>query len=516
MYKNTLKIVLVILIISGGITYYGFIAKNSELTFDGAIYSQGALSLLKYGVYANYLYDKEVSQFRFSVFSQGMIGQYPFNIPIILLFGISNFSLQVTNLLFFLLTALLLYYFVIKISSNYLLALLSLILYFTFPGMNFFGLGGLGEFPSFFYIVLTACFLYKAFENPKFFPVLGLSLFFAFNTKFFLILLFPVLLLIIAYFQVYKKRGTINHLLWFVLLFIGPIIFLHILYCTSYGLTALKSFYIIDFNHGIRSNLTQNLQLKLHELDIIANFKTAFQDIRTTYWSPYFYYFSLILTYGISIDFLWKDIRRKYSADSRSLGKRSESGKIVLLFLLLSSLCYMSWFHFGWMTHGVRRMVPIFLLNEFLSILAFGLWSQIRFKNSKKLIGVIGLLIFIPLLWVHGIKFLQNFEINIHQNTAVQDRQEMVTFISKLPEDKRVFGLGWWQAPRLSLFSSKIFLNFENNQRYREGYLVFDDVALEAIPKLIDETLDRYGSKYYFELVKKNNHYVIYKWIQKN
>ena len=52
---NALGIVIIILFMG----YYTLIAQNCDLSFDGAIYSQGIVSLLEYGTYLNYTYGIE-------------------------------------------------------------------------------------------------------------------------------------------------------------------------------------------------------------------------------------------------------------------------------------------------------------------------------------------------------------------------------------------------------------------------------------------------------------------------
>ncbi len=492
--------------------YYSLIAKHSDLSFDGAIYNQGIVSYLKYGTYVNYLYDKEdLTKARFSLFTQGMLSQYFLNIPFVMIWGLNNFSLQANNIIFLILSSILLYYLVVCMTGNYYTGLLSVILFFTFPGMKHYGLAGFGEIPAFFYILLIIFLLHKSLISNKYFSLLGFSLFLAIHTKLFLILLFPILLFILPYLWLYDKKMSFRSIMAFGSSFILPILMLHFIIWFKFGwnevIEEYRSFLILSA-----------ISEKSLGTSLLGRIFYGMKAITQEYGSLAHFYGPLMIGSLAAIFCIGINIRLSKSNDNKF--KRFfylDRTQIIILFLLLTLFVYIVlYFHISDSHQTYRRILPILLLTIPFYCISIGYainkWGQKR----RFLISVVCLLLFVSMLYNQISYFISSFELKTRQDQSLRDRSEIVDLIKKIPSDTKIFGVGWWQAPRLSLFSDRIFLDIGKNgvrkHVYDNGYLVFDREALMIAPETVRNTLDTYNT----EVVKINGSYQLYRWNKKS
>lgn len=496
---NALGIVIITLFMG----YYTLIAKNCDLSFDGAIYSQGIVSLLEYGTYLNYTYGVEdISKSHFPLFTQGMLSQYFINIPFVAFWGKTNFIFQINNLIFLFLSSILTYYLIILLTERHYLGIISIVLFFTFPGLTYLGLGGFGEVAAFFYITLTSLILYKSIGDRRFMPLLGLSLFLTVHTKLFLILLFPILLCILLYLWLFEKKLLLKDIVVFMIAFILPILMLHFIILFKYGWDELVNEY------GIFLTFVGTEQSRVG-VGLFERFSIGSKAINQEYGSFYNFYIPLSFGYIASIIAIFRNLG--WSDDARfGYALNLDRAQTAILFLFSASSIYIIYyFHLSSSFQGYRRILPILLINiPLYAICVSYLWKTVTLKSLKLFTLVISFLIFAPFLFHQVNLYYRTFQLITKEDQTVIDRKEIVEILNKIPQEERIFGVGWWQAPRLSLYTGRFFYDILRNRIYDKGYLVFDNEALQLAPDTVRETLEQHD----VEVVKKNSNYQLYKW----
>ena len=519
-----IKITIVVVLILAFTLYYLLMAKNSDLHYDGALYAQGYISLLKYGTYVDSLYNQNPEKLPFTIYPQGRFSQYFLNLPIIQFLGVNNFSLQINNLLFLFLSALLVYCLVNRITGSYFLSLLSLVLFFTFPGVSpssflasagigslypdtarvpSLALGGLGELPASFYLMLTVFVLLKSFEKERYFLLLGVVLFLAFEAKFYFILVFPVLLALLFILWKFEHAVRSKNILTFVIGFLLPLIVLNLTFVWMYGWKAVFQY------HAEFWRLTWIHQYGFDKVGWFENIRRGIAYLSLGYGTLLGFYVPLLAGYGAAILAICANI------DFSQRRLRLDNHQITILHLFTLLVIYVIWwYHLSTVAQWYRKIFPVLILNIPLYILSFQ-YLRKRFSISlgqKVLVTILGIVVLVPMTTTQVHHFISTFELKTEEDQALKDRKEMVQIISNLPEGEKVFGVWWWQAPRLSLFSGRIFLDIEKHPEFKQGYLVFDHEALRIGHKKVKDTLSRYD----VELVKRNEHYELYRWKTKH
>ena len=486
--------------------------------------SQGVISLLKYGVYANFPYNHEdLTGLRFpifpqGIFPQGIFSQYLLNLPFIQAFGVHHFVLQVPNLIFLFVSAFLLFHFVGRLTRCYWLGLLSIFLFFLlFPGVAPSPLGasvssislvspsvmipslalaGFGEIPAFFYLLLSTLLLYRTLEDKRYCPLLGISLYLMFDSKLFLILAVSIVIALLFLVFKIKKTTKLSHIILVIVIFCLPIFLINFLFLVNSGFEDWTAFYS-TFWRFVRYQQYGSIPISIAE-----HIRRAIAAISLGYGSLPGFYLPLFFGYGLSLFALFRD---QFNLDGK---------KTIILLLFLTSLTYtVWWFHFSTVHQWYRRILPLLMLNIPLFALSTAdLFNRSITFRGKMVVAAVSCFIFLPMLATQTARFIQTFELKTVADEALRDRQEMVEIIERLPGEERIFGIGWWQAPRLSLFSGRIFLDIERNQKYDRGYLVFDQEALQFGREQINKVLATYD----VELVKGNNHSALYRWKTKH
>ena len=485
------------------ILYYGLMAWHSDISFDGAIFSQSVVALARYGVPANTYNIVEPSDLHLSLtnLSQGMFSQYILNWPFIKLFGVNNVTLQVNNLIFLLVSPLLLYLLVWRISRSFYLGLLAVFLFFTFPRMELLGLRAFGEVPAFGYSVLTALLLHKALEDRRYYPLLGLATFLAFHTKNFLVLYFPMLLLVLGYLWIFERKVRLKDILIFSATFLAPTVAMHLFFLLRYGWTELMKEYALIEEMVTTGQWGQAAKPTPFSWSQVTE---AIGTIANEWGSARDFYVPLFFGYVLGFWAVLRNFRRK------PFGLHLDRDQAVILFLLGASIFYeVYWYHFSVRLIWYRKLMPLMMLNIALYILALKYLFD-RVVDKRPWLYVTGTLIFFPLLFAHTSQFVQQFEIKTQDEPWLRDCEAMVRVVKTLPQDKRLFGMAWWQAPRIGLYADRLILNINTPvvEKYKDGYVVFDHEALGISPQEVTDVLNRYDT----QLIYKNPHYQLYHW----
>ncbi len=158
----------------------------------------------------------------------------------------------------------------------------------------------------------------------------------------------------------------------------------------------------------------------------------------------------------------------------------SPATRLVVSALLLSTLTTFCW----WLLLApagmiwLRRILPALLLQTCLAATLL----PGRLTRRRALLVVLLLVPQLGLLGT-GLRVLWN------QDPAAPDAQvqRAVALMRSLPSDSVFFGVGWWQAPVLSLFSGRTVMNFD----------LWSPQRINALPHkflLVDQTMRTIGS----------------------
>ncbi len=212
--RALLGIIAAILVVALFCSYYLSIARKTDICFDGAVFLQPIVALERFGVLTHTYNTQSPAEFHLPLtnLGQGMLSQNILNWPFIHLFGINHFALQAANLIFLGLGGALMYLLVLRSTGNRLLPLAGVLLFYTAPQMKGLGLQGLGEVPAASYLLLCAMLLYLALSRGRYFGWLGIAVFLAFHTKNYLILVYPMLLLVAHLSLVAAEDGAFSGL----------------------------------------------------------------------------------------------------------------------------------------------------------------------------------------------------------------------------------------------------------------------------------------------------------------
>lgn len=483
--------------------YYAWNARYTDLSFDGAIFCQPIVALERWGVLANTWDVKGPSELHFPLtnLAQGMLSQYILNWPFIHFFGINHFTLQASNLIFLALTGLLTCGLVVGVARNWGLGLLSAALFFTLPRLKIVGLQGFGEVAAAFYLLLCAFLLYVALADRKYYPWLGFVLFLTVHTKNYLVLLFPMLLLLLGYLWLRQKAVRPRDIVLFSICFLLPMALLPLYVFLRYGGEAfsqeMETFrtLIVLSQYGGGGSASARGWKEIHE---------ALRVMRDNYGAFFLAYLPIVLGYSVSVAALghgnWK--RHLPSFDR---------AQTIILFLFGISLFYVAyWFHFSAWLIWFRRMVPFLVLHfPLFAIATVYLYERVSTARLRSLLLAAGSGLFLIQAASQFEAFLVDFSLPRRPDTALQERLEATRIVSELPPDAPVFAINWWQAPRISLFSGRIFRNLPRkaSQLDSEGYVILDPEALVIGLKEVEYEVERFNH----QLVWQNNSHRLYK-----
>ncbi len=476
----------VVLFVTLFCSYYFSVARKTDICFDGAVFLQPIVALERLGLLTHTYNTQSPAEFHLPLtnLGQGMLSQSILNWPFIHFFGISHLTLQAANLIFLLLGGVLMYVLVLQMTGNRLLPLAGILLFYTAPQMKGLGLQGLGEVPATFYLLLCALLLHVALSRGRYFWWLGLAVFLAFHTKNYLILFYPMVLALLVYLWLRQKTVRFADLLRFSAAFWAALLFLPLVFILRYGwesfLEEISHFWTLIASTQWGESL--GAQQRDPELT-----KQAIRVLSSNYGGWYLLYIPIAIGHLVTVCAL--AVRPPNEPEARQQqadGKRRllswlplfDPTQAVLLFLLGISVFYVGyWFHFSTWAIWYRRVFPFLISQIPLWLIAFHrVWELGKFRPAFRAVAAAGGAASLLLLgFAHGNYFVKVWDVPLPDELALQARIEATEVIRAMPADARLFGLGWWQAPKLSMFSGRTFLDLTTKgEEYSEGYLVLD------------------------------------------
>lgn len=305
------------------------------------------------------------------------------------------------------------------------------------------GIDFVGEIPAYLFVLISVAGF--GINNPM---VAGLSLAFAFLTKFQLIYFcFPLSLGYLYYFYKKNRKNAFIFIIGGVLplLTYGGSLFL------VYG-KGVKQYYG-DFK-GV-AIMQKAYPTMIGGITSIGN-----RFIHFMQYDPYFLLLSII---GIVVILLrWKkyDLKQKI--------------------IYASFVLYMGYFLFIWQFIAHRHLIiPKLFLFVLLCIVAL---EYISISHAKKLI--VGMVLFSFLL----------FPSLLESGDALGNQITAANYLNRKYNDATIYNIGWWKSPELQILLNKDFIRLDKKNREfckKDCKLIIADSILK-----LDSTIDPIVSKY--------------------
>ena len=181
----------------------------------------------------------------------------------------------------------------------------------------------------------------------------------------------------------------------------------------------------------------------------------------------------LVLPWGLAV---WRLARDPLDASQR----------LLLTTLLVCALLYFAWWlaitptGMAWL----RRILPGLLLQTCLiaALIAASLRAPATSTSRPRMLTPL-------MLTIIGLTELRMLILGAHPLPPTEmaqrrhDITDVVAHLRALPGDAVIFGVGWWQAPVLSLFSDRTVMNFDRWSPARinvlpDAYFLVDDAAI--------------------------------------
>jgi hypothetical protein len=479
------------------LSYYYSVARKTDISFDGAIFLQPIVSLERIGVLTHTYSTRSPSDFHLPLtnLGQGMLSQSILNWPFVHLFGINHVTLQAANLIFLLLGGVLMYLLVGRLTGNRVLSLAGALLFYTTPNMKALGLQGFGEVPGAFYLLACAFLLHVALSRPRCFWWLGFVAFLAYHTKNYLILVYPMILILLGYLWLRQKTVRFRDLLRFSIAFWAGMLSLPLIFILKYGwhpfVQEMSAFW------GLIASTQWGVSLGREERDPQL-IRQAVRVLSNNYGGWRLFYLPIATGHLMTMFALAVKAKEPAAQSDQSAGESRviswapafDATQVVLLFLLGLSLFYIGyWFHFSTWAIWYRRVFPFLIIQIPLWLIALErVWTLGKNRVLLRTVAALGVAGLLLLAGAHTKYFVLAYDRPLPDELALKERIEATDVIRSMPAEARLFGLGWWQAPRLSLFSGRIFLDLTTTgDEYNEGYLVLDretlGVAAEGVAR---------------------------------
>jgi hypothetical protein len=450
-------------------------AYYSLLSFDGAINFQVSANLAKIGRYAT-SYDGLRDFGGYRARSPYIETGGPVLLPAALLFrifGVSMFAAQLPNAIYLVLLAILIYLFAKRLTRSAWFGLIALLAFLSTPRFFKDGMGGLGEFPALFFLLL---FLYKLFlieinrDYRLSSAVLG-GLFFglAYLTKTVMLIIIPALSLVVAADIIIFKRLPLRTYLGIAVGFGGIVASFELYKLATLGLDNYFTWWwgelrAILGESGVRKGVkgfydTPGLVNKVFaHLSILSPImKLPLPWIIFYLVSPYLSFALLMLVA------MHKNLMKKFSLSQLILTGLPITYFVWWIFITATSRAWLRRIIDGIISHQVVTTVilgTVFLL--FLrGVLSFhgssGKADKIPRWCTITLISVC--LLLASCIFIQIARNIIQLKIVTQPRENRIDAEQMARVVADLPPNAKIYGYGWWQCPRISFLTGRSFFN---------------------------------------------------------
>jgi hypothetical protein len=477
-------IAIVLVFLAWAFVFYLRFALVAPPSFDGAMNLNVAKSLADgkgYGSYYN----------EFKLFPKEVQTNLPFILPAAIAYaigGVGIFTSQAANLIYLMFFSWCLYA-VLRKLEDIPIAILTVFLVLQVPGIQEFGMSGYGEIPALSFLMLGLLMLNLSLEKS---PALyafwgGIVLGFSYLTKTVALLWIAPTMALFALLALMRKKNRIS-VLSLGAGFIVPVLGWELYRLLSLG--DIRAYAVWWFDQlveifsqsGVHGNLKDTpglLSKGLTHIRILAG-ETG---------TPLIF---LPAMWIAPLPFIIMDL-----IESWRKGKDSR----FFLFGALSgiALLYAIWWIFITPTEQawLRRILNGLVLQEIVAVLIISISMRTAWKifaqrnesikpaaDSKRYSVLLIAAIF--LIGMTPVFFFIRGQVVFHSPPSSEtyaEELEVFKIVRALPEQARIFGFGWWQAPVVALISGR---NIDNLEKWRmddllalpEKYIVADQYAL--------------------------------------
>jgi 4-amino-4-deoxy-L-arabinose transferase-like glycosyltransferase len=508
--RNTSSIIffLVFFALLAAVAAFGiYISRRSLSSYDGAMNLQVPVNLIEHGQYAT-------DYPKFTLFDRKIQTGPTVLVPIAVLFLIFGKSFFVANLvnLAYMLGVLVLSFVVVKRVSNKWFGLLVFIFLPLLP--NFFGngLNQLGEIPALFYLLAGVLLLERALAHTKrrytFLLLAGLALGLAVVTKTVLFIALPSIFVLALLDLLLFKNLKIRHYLFLFACIALPFATFELIKLSQLGLEGYRSLWSQELEK-ISQNAGVSNDLKLAEDSLLTIFKAHFA-ILTTFLGANIFLVSSFILLPLVVAF-YKFV---FAIKKRFITP------ITYSFLALSgvALSYFGWWLLITPTGKAwpRRIFDGVVLQEVLLIAVTGILILLAYRSKKVkrliciLLAMVGIYVISFQAFSEKPTLSKYFEYPARRETVYR----IAETIQNLPPDAVFYGIGWWQAPRLSFLSGRTVTNINHNAPavgpVHESYFVVDTEMygiargdMEKVLSWFENELMDSGEGYFLYRLKK-------------
>jgi len=450
-----------------------FLNYDRPVSFDGAMNLQVAQSVSEgkgYGRYYNH----------WRLFPEEVQTNAPYVLPaaaIYRLFGVSFISSQIISFayLFCLFVAV---YCLVRLVSSVNLALLALVLIVFIPELSRFGLNGYGEIPALFWCLLGIIFLSRTFDQSSVRIAFLAGLCFALSllTKTVLLLPVTVSLIVFGYFSIVRRQ-------WAGFLSCSAGLILLIALHEIWRLSALgPSEWLLWWSSQIDAVTAQ------------AGVSSAFSDTSNLF--DKFKIHSAVFLQSVALSFPAALLLAiipiaAFTAVFYSFSHSELCTKklFVITVLICIALSYFLWWMLLTPTQKAwyRRIFNGWVLLIILVPMLIGFFYEARNRILQR--SMTGLLCLPLCLFIWS--SIQGYRFDAHDQHQHSLRQ-VIEFVQKQPPTSSYYGVGWYSAPAISLYSG-VLLRDMAIQKYSlklasDRHYVLVDLALST-SNLLDEAL---------------------------
>ncbi len=473
-------------------------------SYDGAMTLNLAQTFTKTGKYA-YWYN---SWFYFPSQTDGIF--VLISSVIIKIFGLNIVTAQIPNIIFFYISILGLFYVISQFNNGILRYIVPIILIFV-PGFDRFGFSGYGELPVFSLAMIGIWIASIGIEKSsnKLSLISGFIFGLAFTIKVMSIFFIAPLSIITILYCFFHRIKSIYKIIYASLSLIAFPVIWEIFRYAQLGRAGYQLWWKLQLQQILvqsgGSGLLKNNWLVIHLHNLHNNLiKIA------GFWGVGPYAFTIFLSLLIIGYFFVRFYKIKSNIRSNSVAQ-----DFILDYLALTLLFYIMWWLLILPPSGawVRRAFALNLV--FVSISAC-IYISLLEKYNKKIFFRIILILF---MFSSMIIFLRKSSVlllrYVTEYNHVENRDKAVfrasLILSELPKSAKIFGIGWWQAPQIALFSGRRINNFnhwlpQEINMVAPFYLVSDSYATNIASKTFKDVVNSSAHQIIF------NHYGIKIW----
>jgi hypothetical protein len=450
-------------------------ALEATPSFDGAMNLNTARSFIEGHGYG-FIYDVF---FPFPAQTDG-----PFVLPsalLMLIGGVTPLTTQGVNLAYFIGATILLVILLKCIVRTLTLALAGTLIVLQTPGLFSLGMNGLGEVPMLFWFLLALTILSDTLDAdiPSRWRLAagGMALALCYLTKVVALILVGPAALLFAIAFVTRHRDRAGRLLWFGAGLALPVIgwelfrFVELGGPRAYATWWRLQLWQVRQQSGASETTSLHVRLwakGLEHLRILADLVAVPEPLVLCF---------LFVPWLASLGLLLRRWRQRQFGTAFCIAACGAGAVLYFVWWLLITPTGMAW---------LRRILDGLLLQQVLLAIVLAVLARALWRGA--LSGRFGILfatvLAAALLWpeTYLMERAAAFTRPLVASDIDREQLALAEKLRELPADATLFGIGWWQAPVLALFSDRQVMNYERWDPAKiaalpHKYLVLDYVA---------------------------------------